>query len=359
MNPFKQSLKFSWLFFLLLTCNFQFPTFLYAEDVSITTYYPSPSASYKQLQVQNQDESTTPADFTQGLLKSGINIITDYTNNAYTPGIFWSTVNDNSTKPKAGIWMLEATTGTKLLFGTSNNYAVGLNATPGLTIDIDGDIGINTTSPDSSAKLDVTATTKGFLPPRLTDNQMNAVNQPATGLLVFNTDQNKYYFNSGTPGAPNWIPMSGTSGTVACTNLVNTGPSVSNTGNFAVNLVVNGKNICEDDTGCTYRIWAYDGTHPAGFKFRGTLPAMFHQVLNTSNTTHPWRAAFADGITSNDYSTGTNGNGTADNLFSSASGAWSGSSLHDGDGANDVSPDQVTFVDGSATYAYYVQFCDI
>ena len=49
-------------------------------------------------------------------------------------------------------------------------------------------IGVNTTSPDTSAVLEVYATDKGFLMPRLSTIQMNAIYKPATGLAVYNTD---------------------------------------------------------------------------------------------------------------------------------------------------------------------------
>ena len=50
--------------------------------------------------------------------------------------------------------------------------------------------GIGTTTPDASAKLDITSTNKGFLPPRVTltgTADVSTIASPATGLLVFNT----------------------------------------------------------------------------------------------------------------------------------------------------------------------------
>ena len=44
---------------------------------------------------------------------------------------------------------------------------------------------------DASAVLGVTSTTQGFLPPRMTTAQRNAIASPATGLIVYNTDTNK------------------------------------------------------------------------------------------------------------------------------------------------------------------------
>ena len=51
-------------------------------------------------------------------------------------------------------------------------------------------VGINSegTPPDGSAMLDVRSTTKGFLPPRMTMAQRDAIQNPAEGLVVFCTD---------------------------------------------------------------------------------------------------------------------------------------------------------------------------
>ncbi len=62
--------------------------------------------------------------------------------------------------------------------------------------------------PDNSAMLDVKSTTKGMLVPRMTISDRNAISNPATGLLVFCTDNNAYYTNKGTPASPNWIMTS-------------------------------------------------------------------------------------------------------------------------------------------------------
>jgi hypothetical protein len=51
--------------------------------------------------------------------------------------------------------------------------------------------------PDPSAMLDVESTTRGFLPPRLTSAQREAMLAPASGLLVFDTDFNALFVNTG------------------------------------------------------------------------------------------------------------------------------------------------------------------
>ncbi len=61
-------------------------------------------------------------------------------------------------------------------------------------------IGIGTTSPNPSAMLDVSASNKGFLPPRMSKIERNAIVAPADGLVVFQIGVDSsglYYFNNG------------------------------------------------------------------------------------------------------------------------------------------------------------------
>ena len=52
--------------------------------------------------------------------------------------------------------------------------------------------------PDPSAMLDVKSTDRGFLPPRMTTEQMNSIVTPLEGLLVYNTSVNSLYWFNGT-----------------------------------------------------------------------------------------------------------------------------------------------------------------
>jgi hypothetical protein len=56
----------------------------------------------------------------------------------------------------------------------------------------------NGTPPNLSALLDLTSTTKGFLPPRMTQAQRNAIASPAIGLEIYQTDatEGKYIYKS-------------------------------------------------------------------------------------------------------------------------------------------------------------------
>lgn len=46
-------------------------------------------------------------------------------------------------------------------------------------------------APDSTAALTVTSTTQGFLPPRLTTTERNAITSPTAGLVIYNSTTNK------------------------------------------------------------------------------------------------------------------------------------------------------------------------
>ncbi|MDT8886732.1 tail fiber domain-containing protein [Aquirufa regiilacus] len=84
--------------------------------------------------------------------------------------------------------------------------------------------GIGTSTPDASAKLEVSATNKGFLPPRVAlsaTNSASPITSPANGLMVFNTATAGaspfnvlpgYYYWDGTGGK--WVSLSTTVGNV-------------------------------------------------------------------------------------------------------------------------------------------------
>jgi len=69
-------------------------------------------------------------------------------------------------------------------------------------------IGVGTGTPDASAIIDISSTTKGALIPRLTTSEQNAIASPATGLIIYNTDCNTINFNAGTPSVPDWVTIS-------------------------------------------------------------------------------------------------------------------------------------------------------
>lgn len=67
-------------------------------------------------------------------------------------------------------------------------------------------VGINTTSPEASAALDVTSTSQGVLVPRMSQGQRNLISSPATGLLIYQNDNTPgFYFYNGTA----WTAIAG------------------------------------------------------------------------------------------------------------------------------------------------------
>jgi hypothetical protein len=98
-------------------------------------------------------------------------------------------------------------------------------------------IALNTTGnlPDTSAMLDVNSSNKGFLLPRMTTTQINAIPLPANGLIVYNTSINSFQVNTGTSGSPVWSTIgtttsgwaiTGNSGTNASSNFIGTSDNV-------------------------------------------------------------------------------------------------------------------------------------
>jgi hypothetical protein len=49
-------------------------------------------------------------------------------------------------------------------------------------------VGFGTSSPSSSSIVDLTSSSKGFLPPRMTESQRNAISSPTIGLMVYQTN---------------------------------------------------------------------------------------------------------------------------------------------------------------------------
>ena len=91
----------------------------------------------------------------------------------------------------------------------TNATAIGYNAKVGASnslvlggIGADAvKVGIGTTTPNTSALLDLTSTDKGMLVPRMTSAQRTAIASPATGLLVYDNDTNAFWFYNGTAWA--------------------------------------------------------------------------------------------------------------------------------------------------------------
>jgi len=74
----------------------------------------------------------------------------------------------------------------------TGSTSIGNTATP--IFETNGGVAIGGTSVNSSAILQLTSTTRGFLPPTMTEAQRLAITSPATGLLVYQTNGDEGYY---------------------------------------------------------------------------------------------------------------------------------------------------------------------
>jgi hypothetical protein len=95
-----------------------------------------------------------------------------------------------------------------------------------------GRVGIGTSTPDTNAILDLSATNKGFLPPRLTTAQRNALTNRPAGLMVYNVTTNCLEFWNSSA----WVstcaavaPVQGVIGALNCNSPVNSGTLTAGT----------------------------------------------------------------------------------------------------------------------------------
>jgi hypothetical protein len=68
-----------------------------------------------------------------------------------------------------------------------------------------GTLGVGTATPAASAQLEVSSTSKGFLPPRMTTAERNLIVTPAAGLMIWNTDDIELQVYNGSL----WVNMIG------------------------------------------------------------------------------------------------------------------------------------------------------
>lgn len=130
------------------------------------------------LRIGSGDATTTPAAVTlNGPRASG---------GADIAGTHWTTVS--------GLATGNASSG-DFIFQTGAPGSSGSTIqTPTTRLIIEGDtgnVGIGTSSPNANAILDVTSTTKAFMPPRMTTTQKNNITSPTAGMVVYDSTLNK------------------------------------------------------------------------------------------------------------------------------------------------------------------------
>jgi len=120
-------------------------------------------------------------------------------------GLFYNT-NDDITKFGGSIRLSNAIQfgGGTIAFpaisrqGTTSNIVICLADAAGSAGAALGVGMASATALNASAILQADSTTQGFLPPRMTTTQRNAISSPASGLIVYDTDTNKSYTYDGS-----------------------------------------------------------------------------------------------------------------------------------------------------------------
>ena len=135
-------------------------------------------------------------------------------------------------------------------------------------------IGVSTANINQSAQLDVVSTTKGFLPPRMTTTERDAIVSPASGLVIFNTTTNSLEYKSST----GWVLLSASTPTVIPVAMptIQIGNQLWMEKNLNTSFYRNGDTIhyvtdATEWAGLTTGAWCYYNNDPANGEIYGKL----------------------------------------------------------------------------------------
>lgn len=176
-------------------------------------------------------------------------------------------------------------------------------------------IGVGTTAPHASSIFEISSTTKGALLPRMTAAQRNAIASPATGLLVYQTDNISgfYYYNgrwislvspyldttntaTGYQAFYSSIPASPYNGDVITYQIWNTATGAkalySNTGGFS-NTATGYKSLYFNTTGFQNTATGYVALYNNTTGYNNTANGIGALELNTTGEYNTANGAFA------------------------------------------------------------------
>jgi hypothetical protein len=126
----------------------------------------------------------------------------------WSSGVNWYSVKDIGLK-RGGVNILDVSDGSSgygnvrlnVILGkgtTSSTYSLiatnssGNTSTAALAVNDALQTSFGTNAPVATAKVQIESITQGFLPPRMTTTQRDAISSPAAGLIIYNTTTNKH-----------------------------------------------------------------------------------------------------------------------------------------------------------------------
>ncbi|HEY3876175.1 MAG TPA: hypothetical protein VGM92_11920, partial [Candidatus Kapabacteria bacterium] len=221
-----------------------------------------------------------------------------------------------------------------------------------------GNVGIGTISPDASALLDLTSTTRGLLTPRMTDAQKWSIATPATGLMIYETDNATdardgaylgqtptFWFYNSTSWVPfvggGWLVL-GNSGTNPINNFIGTKDSedfVVRTNNIEHLRVYAAGNVGLTNTNNTAEELRFYEPSGSGSNYSG-----FKTGVQTNSVTYTWPLADGNGtnyvLCTDGFGSlswrgfGSSGGGGSDTLWERGSGRFALAGVGNGNTAS-------------------------
>ena len=235
MSRINFRILFLFVFVLTLALSSFSSVFPQSETITLTTYYPSPVGVFRELRAQRTAIGPTYYDSSQYFWDDGVDPFEDNEINNNTNLIVEGRTGIGTHTPRSLMELDSNGTanvygGSVLLVGDSSEVGdgdgwargIGLfredkeygrlgirgkgadggpgfqrfyistnpdSATPWndghFVIDETGNVGMGTNTPQ--AQLDVSSTTSGFLPPRMTTSQRDNISSPADGMTFYNT----------------------------------------------------------------------------------------------------------------------------------------------------------------------------
>lgn len=139
------------------------------------------------------------------------------------------------------------------------------------------------TNVDPSAALEIDSTTKGFLPPRMSTAQRNAISSPAVGLIIYNTTTQKLNFYNGSSNS--WEELGNAGATNIGATAIMTLPLLNTTSsNNSLEVQINNTSLSMQDYTFTSGDISLTGVGSTGVTIGTPSPASSNLAPNTSVT---------------------------------------------------------------------------